>query len=222
MKKDISASAKRRRCFIPLKRRPKARRIQHAAISYGSMEVPVQIQLQPVATGLSQPVLLTNARDGAGRRYIVEQPGRIRVLQPSASQSTVFLDITGRVQFGGEQGLLGLTFHPQFAANRRFFVHYTRNSDGANVVSEYQVSSADTNVADLTEKVLMVIPQPFSNHNGGMIAFGPDGFLYIAKGDGGSGNDPGNRAQLISIIPNCGCPVLLAFHQSVFRQHARS
>jgi glucose/arabinose dehydrogenase len=153
-----------------------------------------RIELQPVLSGLASPVFLTSARDGTGRRFIIEQPGRIRVLQPGAATSTVFLDITGSVLCCGERGLLGLAFHPQFSTNRRFFVNYTRRGDGATVISEYR-ASADPNVADSAETILLTIPQPFENHNGGMIAFGPDGFLYIGMGDGGSGNDPGNRAQ---------------------------
>jgi len=112
--------------------------------------------------------------------------------------ATVFLDIRSKVLFGGEQGLLGLAFHPQYAMNRRFFVNYTRTGDGATVIAEYQASVADSNVANTAETVLLTIAQPFANHNGGMIEFGPDGFLYIGMGDGGSGNDPGNRAQNIN------------------------
>lgn len=146
-----------------------------------------RITLEPLLSGLSQPVFLANAHDGSGRRYIVEQTGRIRVLEPGATASTVFLDITSLVLFGGEQGLLGLAFHPQFSMNQRFYVNYTRRPDGATVVSEYR--------AGVLLRELFTIPQPYENHNGGMIEFGPDGFLYIGMGDGGSGNDPQNRAQ---------------------------
>jgi glucose/arabinose dehydrogenase len=156
------------------------------------------IQLQPVLTGLSSPIYLTHARDGSNRLFVVEQGGRILVLQPGAAAPTVFLDITARVLSGGEQGLLGLTFHPSYATNRRFFVNYTRQPDGATVIAEYRTSATDPNVADPAETSLLVVPQPFANHNGGMIEFGPDGFLYIGMGDGGSGNDPGNRAQNIN------------------------
>jgi glucose/arabinose dehydrogenase len=155
------------------------------------------VTLEPVLSNLSGTVLLTNARDGSNRLFVIEQPGRIQVLQPGASTPTVFLDITAKVLAGGERGLLGLTFHPQFSANRRLFVNYTRRGDGATVIAEYRVSATNPNVVDSTETVLLVIPQPFENHNGGMIAFGPDGFLYIGMGDGGSANDPQNRAQNI-------------------------
>ena len=156
------------------------------------------IRLVPFLGGLSSPVLLTNARDGSNRRFIVEQGGVIKVLQPGATVPTVFLNITTKVLSGGERGLLGLAFHPQYLTNRRFFVYYTRQTDGANTVGEYHASAGDPNVADTAETVLFAIPDPFANHNGGMIGFGPDGFLYIGTGDGGSGNDPGNRSQNIN------------------------
>jgi glucose/arabinose dehydrogenase len=155
------------------------------------------LELEPVLTGLRNPVYVTNAHDGTNRLFVLEQPGRILVLQPGASAPTVFLDITGKVLSGGEQGLLGLAFHPNFPVNRRLFVDYTRQPDGATVIAEYTASAADPNVADTAETALLTIPQPFTNHNGGMIEFGPDGFLYIGMGDGGSANDPGNRAQNI-------------------------
>ncbi|MEN3331608.1 MAG: hypothetical protein V7641_973 [Blastocatellia bacterium] len=154
--------------------------------------------LVAVLSGLASPVYLTNAHDGSNRLFIVEQAGRIKVLQPGATAPTVFLDITARVLAGGERGLLGLAFHPQFSTNHRFFVDYTRQPDGATVIAEYQASAADASLALTAEKTLLVIPQPFANHNGGMVEFGPDGFLYIGMGDGGSANDPGNRAQNVN------------------------
>ena len=154
------------------------------------------IRLEPVLQGLSSPVYITNAHDGSNRLFVVEQPGRIQVLAAGASAPSLFLDITSKVLFGGERGLLGLAFHPQFATNSRFFVNYTRQTDGATVIAEYHVS-ADPNVAAVSEIILLVIPQPYANHNGGMIEFGGDGYLYIGMGDGGSANDPENRAQNI-------------------------
>src|SRR6185503_638380 len=140
----------------------------------------VTIQLQSVLVGLSSPVYVTNAHDNSDRLFIVEQAGIIKVLQHGATSPTVFLNITTRVLSGGERGMLGLAFHPQFSTNRRFFVCYTRQTDGAIVVAEYRVSSADPNVADTAETVILNIPHPGqSNHNGGMIEFGPDAFLYI-------------------------------------------
>jgi glucose/arabinose dehydrogenase len=153
------------------------------------------VTLEPLLSNLSSPVLVTNARDGSNRLFVVEQPGRIQVLQPGASTPTVFLDITAKVLSGGERGLLGLAFHPQFHSNRRLFVNYTRRPDGATVIAQYRVSATNPNLVESNETVLLVIPQPFENHNGGMIAFGPDNLLYIGMGDGGSANDPQNRAQ---------------------------
>jgi len=154
------------------------------------------IRLEPVVVGLDDPLYVTSARDGSHRLFIVERAGVIKVLQPGASTPTIFLDISARVRVGGsEQGLLGLAFHPQYASNGRFFVHYSPEGPNATVVAEYRVSSGDPNAADTAETVILAMPQPFTNHNGGMVEFGPDGYLYIAKGDGGSANDPGNRAQ---------------------------
>jgi hypothetical protein len=145
------------------------------------------LTLAPYLSGLSSPVLLTTAKDGTDRRYIVEQTGRIQMVQPGSAATTLFLDLTSRVLYGGERGLLGLAFHPQYFVNGRFYVNYTRRPDGATVVAEYR---------DGTEqRVLFTVRQPFENHNGGMIAFGPDGYLYIGMGDGGAGNDPQNYAQ---------------------------
>ena len=158
------------------------------------------IQLEQVVTGLSSPLYVTNAHDGSNRLFIGERPGSIRIIQNGVLLATPFLDISTRVRsVGGEQGLLGLAFHPNFTNNRRFFVHYTRQPDGAIVIAEYNVSALNPNIAETTETVILVILHPmFDNHNGGMIEFGADGFLYIALGDGGSGNDPNNRAQNIN------------------------
>ncbi len=158
------------------------------------------IRLIPfISSGLSAPVFMTNAGDGSNRLFIVQQGGIIRVLQPGSTTPTEFLNITSRVLSGGERGLLGLAFHPQYAVNRRFFVYYTRQGDGAIQIAEYQANAANPNIADTTEKIIITIPHPsFSNHNGGTVAFGPDGYLYAGPGDGGSGNDPSNNAQNIN------------------------
>jgi glucose/arabinose dehydrogenase len=152
-------------------------------------------RLEPVLTGLDNPVFVTNARDGSDRLFIVEQPGRIKVLSPGSNTPTVYLDLSARVLSGGERGLLGLAFHPWFRTNRRFFVNYTRQPDGATVIAEYQQSTGNADIAQMNETVVLTVDQPFANHNGGMLAFGKDGFLYIGMGDGGSRNDPDNRAQ---------------------------
>jgi glucose/arabinose dehydrogenase len=158
------------------------------------------IQLSQVATGLASPLFVGNAGDLSNRLFIVEQAGVVKVLQPGSSTPSTFLDIHTKVVAGGEQGLLGLAFHPQYAVNGRFFVYYTRTGDGTIVIAEYHVS-ADGDMADPTETVLLTIPHPTNtNHNGGMMAFGSDGYLYIGVGDGGSANDPPNNAQNIDAL----------------------
>jgi glucose/arabinose dehydrogenase len=153
------------------------------------------IELLPLVTeDLESPVSLTHARDGSGRLFVVEQPGRIRIVERGVLLSLPFLDIRDRILAGGERGLLGLAFHPDFRRNGKFYLNYTRKPDGATVVAEYR-RGPSPNQALGDERVLMTVPQPYANHNGGMVAFGPDGYLYIGLGDGGSGGDPENRAQ---------------------------
>lgn len=162
---------------------------------------PVRLSL--VAGGFEQPVFVTHAGDGSGRLFVVEQPGVIRVIEDGAALKTPFLDIRNRVAFRGERGLLSVAFHPNYASNGRFFVNYTSNRNGQTVVAEYRVS-ADPNVADTSERIVLEIDQPFANHNGGQLQFGPDGYLYIGMGDGGAGGDPlghgQNRATLLGAL----------------------
>src|SRR5262249_53540505 len=135
-------------------------------LALGPFSPAVAAQLQRVVSGLSNPLFVTHAHDGTNRLFILEQGGVVKVLQPGASTPTVFLNITTKVLSGGERGLLGLAFHPQYPANPRFYLDYKRSGDGATVIAEYQVS-ANPNVANSTERVLLVIPQPYANHNGG-------------------------------------------------------
>jgi glucose/arabinose dehydrogenase len=160
-----------------------------------AIEQTPAIELTPIVTdGLRNPLYVTHAGDDSGRLFVVEQPGRIRIVENGRLLETPFLEISSRVRSGGERGLLGLAFHPDYRRNGRFIINYNRDSDGATVLAEYHVSD-NRNLAGQDEKLLMVVPQPYANHNGGMVAFGPDGFLYIARGDGGAGGDPGNRGQ---------------------------
>jgi glucose/arabinose dehydrogenase len=152
------------------------------------------IRLTRQAGTFSSPVFIANAHDGTGRLFIVEQGGRIRIIDGGAVPATPFLDIHTKVSCCGERGLLGLAFHPSYATNGRFFVDYT-DVNGNTVVAEYHRSPSDPNLATNAGTILFRITQPYSNHNGGMLAFGKDGYLYVGMGDGGSAGDPGNRAQ---------------------------
>jgi hypothetical protein len=160
------------------------------------------IRLQEVAGGLGNPVHLTAPRSDA-RLFIVEQAGRIRVVENGALLPTPFLDITDRVSSGGERGLLSMAFHPSYAANGFFYVNYT-DRNGDTRIERYRVG-ADRNRADpASAKLILGVAQQFPNHNGGLVVFGPDGKLYVGMGDGGSGGDPQghgqNRATLLGDI----------------------
>jgi glucose/arabinose dehydrogenase len=153
------------------------------------------VTLTPVVSGLSSPLDLQDPHDGSGRLFVVEQPGTIRILQNGSLLATPFLDIHDRVLFGGERGLLGLTFHPNFPRDPRFFVNYIRSTDRSTVIAEFRLSS-DPNQADATsERQLLVVSQPYANHKAGQLAFGADGDLYFGLGDGGSEGDPNNNGQ---------------------------
>lgn len=156
----------------------------------------VSVALQLVATGLQRPVSVRAAGDGSERLFIVEQPGRIRIIDADGLRPTPFLDIVNRVRdASNEQGLLGLAFHPEYAINGRFFINYTDHS-GNTVIAEYARSEGDPNLSSpSSEAIIMTIEQPYSNHNGGDLAFGPDGYLWISTGDGGSGGDPQGNGQ---------------------------
>jgi glucose/arabinose dehydrogenase len=161
----------------------------------------VNLALQPIVTaGLSSPVHLASPPNDA-RLFIVEQPGRIRIVQNGQLLGTPFLDITGKVRDGGEEGLLSVAFHPQYATNGHFYVYYTDNN-GDLLIERYTAPSATANVADAaTARTIIGIPHPGnSNHNGGQLTFGQDGFLYIGTGDGGAGNDPPNNAQNRNVL----------------------
>ena len=155
---------------------------------------PVGLQLRQIANGLQFPLLVTAPLTDPSRIFIVEKRGVIRIMRNGQLTTTPFLDIRNKVSTGSEQGLLGLTFHPSYASNGVFVISYT-DTEGDSRISTMKVSS-NPDVADLaTESVFLFVDQPFENHNGGHVTFGPFGYLFIGLGDGGSGGDPGNRAQ---------------------------
>jgi glucose/arabinose dehydrogenase len=165
---------------------------------------PDSTRLVEVASGFRRPLYVANAGDGSGRLFVVEQGGRIFVVEDGQRLETPFLDLTQLVSRDAnqsgytERGLLGLAFHPDYENNGQFFVNYT-DLNGDTVIARYNVSADDPNVADPDSAVtLLTHDQPFANHNGGQLAFGPDGYLYIGLGDGGSGGDPQNNAQNLS------------------------
>jgi glucose/arabinose dehydrogenase len=153
-----------------------------------------QVELQQIASGLNRPVAITHAGDN--RLFIVLQGGTIVIHDGTSLLPGTFLDITSLIgDSSNEKGLLGLAFHPRYAENGFFFVNYT-DTNGNTVVARYTVPAGTPNRADpSTARVILRVNQPFANHNGGQLQFGPDGYLYIGMGDGGSGGDPGNRAQ---------------------------
>ncbi len=159
-----------------------------------------QLELFSVATGFSSPVSIANANDGSNRLFIVERGGQIKIINHIPTGTVLplpFLNISGIIASGGESGLLGLVFHPQFPDTPYFFVNYTINETGQlkTKVVRYTVS-ADPNIADINSALqILEVDQPHDNHNAGDIKFGPDGYLYITMGDGGSGEDPDNYAQ---------------------------
>ncbi|MCB9835295.1 MAG: PQQ-dependent sugar dehydrogenase [Phycisphaera sp.] len=163
-----------------------------------------QVTTELFASGLSRPVYMVSAPGDDDTFYVVEQRGAIRVVQNGTVLATPFLDIDPLVlngtSGGNEQGMLGLAFSPDYVTSGRFFVYYIGTGPATNVV-EYRRSAADPLVADAgTARTIMTISQPFSNHNGGWMDFGPDGYLYIGTGDGGSSNDPGNRASQLTFL----------------------
>lgn len=148
------------------------------------------------------PVEFIAAPDGSNKIFIVEQGGKIKVIEnePGVKEARVFLDIEQKVESGGEKGLLGLAFHPNFKENGYFYVNYTGGEKLTTYISRYS-SKKNMEVADpQSERVLLSYEQPFGNHNGGKIAFGPDGFLYISAGDGGSGGDPYGNGQNLNVL----------------------
>lgn len=158
-----------------------------------------EVTIELYKSGFSDPLNLQHANDD--RLFVVEQGGKIKIIQADGTVNTTpFLDISGQISSGGERGLLGLAFHPDYINTGYFFVNYTK-PNGDTQVSRFSVDSGDPDIADENSELPIIgFSQPFSNHNGGCLAFGPDGYLYIASGDGGSSGDPGNRAQNINLL----------------------
>jgi glucose/arabinose dehydrogenase len=165
-----------------------------SATPNASLSGELNLAFKVYVEGFDALTFAGNAGDGTNRLFALEQVGRIRIV---AADGTVaaqpFLDVTDRIASGGERGLLGLAFHPDYAANGRFYVDYT-DLNGDTVVSEF-TRTGDTTADPASERVIFTVDQPFANHNGGMLAFGPDGALYVGMGDGGSGGDPNGNGQ---------------------------
>ena len=162
---------------------------------------PDALELERIADALAAPVGIVNAGDGSGRLFVLEQAGRVRVIDPGGRlRAEPFVDISDRVLSGGERGLLGIAFHPDFGDNGRLFLHYSRAGDGATVVSELRADAARRTAAPGNERILLTQAQPFPNHNGGQLAFGPDGYLYLGLGDGGAAGDPFDNAQNTEVL----------------------
>ena len=165
-----------------------------------------QMELRPLwpNVAMQRPVWFCEAPDDSRRKFVVEQRGRILILpeDPNSTNAAVFLDITDRKPFASnEEGLLGLAFHPQFRANGKFYIYYSQQNPRRTLVSEWTVAKNDRSQADTaSERILFEQPQPYPNHKGGCMVFGPDGFFYISLGDGGAANDPHENGQNLKTI----------------------
>ena len=161
----------------------------------------LHVGFDEVVDGLDSPLGVVNAHDGSGRLFVAEQGGQVRIVRDGALVPKPFLDISNEITSGGERGLLGVAFHPRYPTDPRLFVDYT-DAKGDTRVSSFTVDPAEPDVvARSTEKRLLFVKQPFANHNGGALAFGPDGYLYVSLGDGGSGGDPfGNGQSLTTLL----------------------
>ncbi|GBD91086.1 quinoprotein glucose dehydrogenase B precursor [bacterium BMS3Abin04] len=173
--------------------------------SCSNPDVKAQLKIVGAFPNLTfqQPVDIQNAGDETNRIFVVEQKGVIKVFQnnPAVNSPKIFLDISNRVLSGGEQGLLGLAFHPNYKDNGFFFIDYTAANPRRTIISRFKVSNTNLDIADKnSESVLLEVAQPFSNHNGGQVSFGPDGYLYVSFGDGGSGGDPDNNGQNLNTL----------------------
>ena len=158
--------------------------------------LPASVSLTPISVGLSMPLLVTHAGDGSGRIFTVEQRGLVKVV----GDPTPYLDIRSKVACCGERGLLGVAFAPDFESSGSLYVSYSRAGDGAHILERLTVAQPATGRPPTTGQVLIALSDPFSNHNGGHVAFGPDGYLYLAFGDGGSADDPQQNGQNTQVL----------------------
>ena len=181
------------------KQKNKAYKAKMNRISESSMQQKVGLKEAFPNLSFDMPVEFVSPKDGSNRNFVVAQKGKIHVFpnNPSVKSSKVFLDMVSKVTSGGERGLLGMAFHPDYKKNGYFYLNYTRNISGLEtVISRFTASKTNRDMADpASEEILLTFNQPYSNHNGGKVAFGPDGYLYIAVGDGGSGGDPQKNGQ---------------------------
>jgi len=169
-----------------------------AAVSFDPAAITVGFE--PVVDGLDAPLAIVNAGDGSGRLFVAQQTGQIRIVRDGKLVGQPFLDIADRITSGGERGLLGVAFHPNFPDDPRVFVDYT-DRNGDTQVSAFRVDPANPDRVDPgTEQTILFAAQPYANHNGGAVVFGPDGYLYVSLGDGGSGGDPHGYGQSLKVL----------------------
>ncbi len=162
---------------------------------------PDALAVEEVTRGFVNPTAVTNAGDGSGRLFVVQREGQIWIVNPGGAVSEEpFLDVAGIVRASNEQGLLGLTFHPDYEDNGRFFISYTARPDAPDVIAEYHVTSDPDRADPASGRVLVSFPDPAPNHNGGALAFGPDGYLYISMGDGGGQDDQFQNSQNLNSL----------------------
>ena len=161
--------------------------------------LPQDLNVVVVASGLNSPVFLTTP-SGDSRLFVVEQAGRIRVIRNGQLLAVPYLDVTAKIACCGERGLLGLAFHPAFATNGFFFIKYTAAGGGSTVIERYHATPTSDVAEAASASPVLTAPQPQTNHNGGMLAFGPDGMLWVGTGDGGGGGDPQNYGQSLNTL----------------------